>query len=115
EGLIKAENLTYENLVYGTRLTQMQVDARFAGDRIELSRLQARAGNGTVEASGDISLAADRGFPMEVAITLDRARLARGDDLSATATGDLTLTKRAGETALLSGKLQLPETRYRFV
>jgi translocation and assembly module TamB len=115
EGIVKAENLTYENLVYGTQLTGMQVDARFAGDRIELNRLQARAGNGTVEASGNISLAADRGFPMEVAIKLDRARLARGDDLSATATGDLTLTKKAGETALLSGRLQLPETRYRFV
>lgn len=115
QGIIQAENLTYENLVYGTQLAGMAVDARFVGDRIELTRLAARAGNGTVQASGNISLAADRGFPMDLAITLDRARLARGDDLSATATGELTLTKRAGETALLAGRLRLPETRYRFV
>ena len=45
-------------------------------------------------------------------MTLDDARLARSEALAATANGNLQLTKSAGQTALLSGQLVLPETRY---
>lgn len=114
-GVIKANDLTYENLAYGTRLTNMAVDGRFVGDRVEIISLSARAGDGTVKAKGTISLAAARGFPMDISIDLEDAQLAHGDDLSASATGHLDLTKREGETALLSGTITLPQTRYRLV
>ena len=68
-----------------------------------------------VAAQGYVSLSASAGYPMDVAVELQNARLARSDALSARATGDLHLTKAVGETALLSGKLRLPETRYKVV
>ncbi|PEQ11158.1 hypothetical protein B2G71_19075 [Novosphingobium sp. PC22D] len=115
QGVIRGKGLTYENLTYGTRLSKMDLSARFEGNRLQVERLQATAGDGSVEASGYVSLAADAGYPMDVAVTLDDARLARSDAISATATGQLRLTKSAGQLALLSGQLRLPETRYEIV
>ena len=111
-GIVRANSLTYENQTYGTRLSNMAVNGRFTGDRLELERLEATAGDGSLSAQGYISLAADRGYPMNLEVTLDDARLARSEALAATANGNLQLTKSAGQTALLSGQLVLPETRY---
>ncbi len=114
-GVIRATNLVYEYGAYGTRLTNLAVTGRFAGENVELDKVTAKAGDGTVEAQGRISLSAEQGFPMDLDIDLANARLARGEPIAATATGKLKLTKVAGETALLSGSLTLPETRYKLV
>lgn len=114
-GLVKGAGLTYENLAYGTRLTQMNLSGTFTGNRFELQSLDATAGRGHVSAKGNVSLAAAAGYPMDIAATLDNAQLARGNSLSASATGTVRLTKVAGEPALLSGDLVLPETRYQIV
>lgn len=114
-GIVRASSLTYENQTYGTRLSNMALRGRFSGDRFELEQLNATAGDGTIAAQGYVSLAADRGYPMNLAVTLDDARLARSDALAASATGQLRLSKEAGQTALISGQLTLPETRYQIV
>jgi translocation and assembly module TamB len=114
-GIIRANNLTYENHTYGTRLTNLALSGRFGGDRLEIERLTATAGDGTLAAQGYVSLAADAGYPMDVSVTLNNARLARSEALSARATGQLRLTKAAGQVALLSGELRLPETRYQII
>ena len=114
-GVVRANNLTYENQTYGTRLSNMALVGRFTGDRLELEQLDATAGDGTVRAEGYISLASDSGYPMDLSLDLQNARLASSDALSSRATGQLKLTKSAGQTALLSGTLQLPETRYKII
>ncbi|NVD44549.1 translocation/assembly module TamB domain-containing protein [Qipengyuania atrilutea] len=114
-GIVRANSLTYENQTYGTRLSDMKINARFDGNRLEITQLQAAAGEGTVSASGYVGLAADSGYPIDIDVQLQDARLARSDALSATATGTLSLTKRAGADALLSGEILLPETRYEIV
>jgi translocation and assembly module TamB len=114
-GIIRANSLTYENQIYGTKLTNMMVSGRFTGDRFAIEKLTATAGNGTLSASGFVSLAADSGYPMNLSLTLDDARLARSEAVSATATGQLHLTKEANQTALLQGRIQLPETRYQII
>ena len=114
-GIVRASSLTYENQTYGTRLSNMALRGRFSGDRFELEQLNATAGDGTVSAQGFVSLAANRGYPMNLAVTLDDARLARSDALAASATGQLRLSKEAGQTALVSGQLTLPESRYQIV
>ncbi|KZX88888.1 hypothetical protein A3726_04835 [Erythrobacter sp. HI0037] len=114
-GIVRASNLTYENQTYGTRLSNMAIAGRFSGDRFEIERLTATAGDGTVSAQGYVSLAEASGYPMNVEVALDDARLARSDALSATATGSLRLAKAAGQTALLSGEITLPETRYEII
>ena len=114
-GIVRSENLTYENQTYGSRLTALAVAGRFSGDRLELEKLNAKAGAGRIAGTGYLSLAAADGYPMDMTFNLDNARLASSDALSSSATGDLRLHKVAGETAVLSGKLRLPETRYELV
>ena len=111
-GIVRAGNLTYENQTYGTRLSNMVLRGRFTGDELEIEEMQAVAGDGTVSATGTVSLAADRGYPMNIQVEMDEARLAESSAINATATGNLALTKTAGQTALLSGRIVLPETRY---
>ena len=115
QGVVRGKDMAYENQTYGTRLTEMVVNGRFTGNRLEIDQLTAKAGDGTIQAKGYISLAQADGYPMNIAATLDNARLARSENIAARATGNLTLEKVAGQTALLSGRLRLPETRYRIV
>ena len=114
-GIVRANNLVYENQTYGTRLSDMSIAGRFSGERFEIERLNAVAGDGTVSAEGFVSLAEASGYPMNVQIRMDDARLARSDGLSATASGSLSLTKAARQNALLSGNIVLPETRYEII
>ncbi|GGJ65761.1 hypothetical protein CDQ92_20390 [Sphingopyxis bauzanensis] len=114
-GVVRGKDMVYENQTYGTRLTNMVVAGRFTGNRLEIDQLTATAGEGKVEAKGYISLAQADGYPMNIAMTLDNARLARSENIAARATGNLLLEKVAGQAALLSGSLRLPETRYRIV
>ncbi len=114
-GVVRGKDMVYENQTYGTRLTNMVVAGRFDGNRLEIDRLTATAGDGKVEAKGYISLAQADGYPMNIAMTLDNARLARSENIAARATGNLVLEKVAGQAAMLSGSLRLPETRYRIV
>ena len=114
-GVVRGKSLVYENTTYGTRVSDIDLAARFDGNRLQVERLTGAAGEGTVTASGYIGLASDAGYPMDLAIQMDQARLARSDALAATATGQLRLTKSAAQTALLSGQIRLPETRYEIV
>jgi len=115
QGVVRGKDMVYENQTYGTRLTNMVVNGRFTGNRLEIEQLTATAGDGTVQAKGYISLASADGYPMNISATLDNARLAKSENIAARATGNLTLEKVAGQTALLSGSLRLPETRYRII
>ncbi len=115
QGVLKGNGMTYENQTYGTKLTDMVVSGRFTGNRLEIDQLTAKAGTGSVAAKGYVSLSSADGYPMNIVATLDNARLARSENIGARATGTLTLAKTAGEAALLSGDLRLPETRYRIV
>ncbi|MGN6271177.1 MAG: translocation/assembly module TamB domain-containing protein [Sphingomonas sp.] len=113
-GLVRADNLTYDNETYGTRLTNMALQGRFTNDRFELSNLSARAGDGSLKAQGSVGLAADSGFPIDVTATFDNARLARGDALAATTTGTLKVHHdKSGGT--IAGDLSIPEARYQIV
>lgn len=114
-GIVRGDNLTYDNQTYGTRLTNLSVSGRLSGERIEFSKLEAQAGGGRIAGRGYLSLAAESGYPMDLAFELDNARLARSDSLSSAATGQLRLFKTASAPAVLSGKLFLPETRYELV
>lgn len=112
-GIVRANALTYENETFGTRLTQMRLDGRFTNDRLEIRDFSGRAGDGTVQASGAISLAAESGYPMNVAVKLDRARIARSEAITSVVSGTIAVTNSAANGGLVKGDLWLPETRYR--
>lgn len=113
-GLIRADDLTYTNETYGTRLTRMRVAGRFTSDRLELTQLNARAGDGTVQAQGTIGLAAAQGFPIDIRANLQNAQLARSDALTARTTGALHITSGL-QGGLIEGDLRLPEVRYQII
>ena len=115
QGLVRAQKLTYENQNYGTRLTNMSVDARFSNDRLELTKLHADAGDGTVDASGRVGLAADSGFPIDITAKLNKAQLARSDALGATATGEIRVRNAPGQQASITGEIRIPEARYQII
>jgi translocation and assembly module TamB len=113
-GLVRADNLTYENETYGTRLTNLALQGRFNNDRFELASLSAKAGSGTIKAQGSVGLSADAGFPIDVTATLDNAQLAKSDDLSATTSGQLHVVhNKSGGT--ISGNLTIPNASYQIV
>lgn len=113
-GLIRADNLTYDNETYGTRLSRMQLAGRFNNERFEITTLNAKAGNGTVQATGSIGLAAESGFPVDLRATLDNAQLAKSDAISATTSGTIHLTNGPAG-GLIQGELQIPEARYEII
>ena len=113
-GLARADNLTYDNETYGTRLSRMQLAARFNNDRLEVTRLEARAGDGTVSATGTVGLAAASGFPIDIRATLNNAQLAKSDALAATTSGTVRLTY-GPNGGLIQGDLNVPEARYQIV
>jgi translocation and assembly module TamB len=106
--------LTYVNETYGTRVTNLAIDGRFSASELRINRFTGRAGNGTVNGSGTIGLSSAAGYPIDLRVEFQNARLARSDDLRATATGNLRITNNH-EGAWIRGALDLGEVRYQIV
>lgn len=113
-GIVRADNLTYDNEGTGTRLTNLKIDGQFSNDAFVLTQLTARAGGGSVNASGRVGLSSADGFPLAVTVKFDDARLARSEALGATATGTLTITKNA-DVQKIEGQINIPEANYRII
>jgi translocation and assembly module TamB len=114
-GVVRANALRYENETYGTVLSNIAVDGRFTQSRFELNSLTAKAGTGSVNASGSVGLDANGGFPIDLRATLARAQLARSDALGATVSGTLRVRNGPATGPLIEGDLTLPEVRYQIV
>jgi len=114
-GVVRANNLVYENSSYGTRLANMRVRGEFTNDRLEVTELTAQAGDGTISGKGFVSLSSAKGYPLQLALDLDNATLARGNDLATSATGEIQLVNNATTAPTIRGRIRLPETRYRIV
>jgi translocation and assembly module TamB len=114
-GVIRANNLTFVDETYGTRITNLALAGRFTSSTLEITQLSGRAGEGTIAGRGTVGFAAASGYPMDIRLTLNHAQLARSDNLGATVTGDVAITNSRASGALISGDLQLPEVRYEIV
>ncbi len=114
-GVVRANALRYENEAFGTVLSKMAVDGRFTQSQFLLNAMSATAGRGSIQASGTVGLDSATGFPIDVKVILDNARLARGDDLDATVTGNLAVTNSKAGGGLIKGELTIPEARYQIV
>jgi translocation and assembly module TamB len=114
-GVIRANDLVYENDSYGTRLTDLRVRGVFTNDQLEVTELTAKAGDGTVTGRGIVNLSSAKGFPVQLNLDLNRARVARSELISTTATGQVSVTNTPDGAALISGTLRLPETRFKII
>lgn len=114
-GVIRANDLTYDNDTYGTRIRAIRLSGRFTNDRLEITQLTGRAGDGTIEAQGRVGFASDSGFPIDIRVALADAQLARSDALGATISGNVAVTNDRTNGAVVSGDLRLPEVRYEVI
>lgn len=114
-GVVRANDLMYENDVYGTRLTNLRIRGRFTNDQLDVTELSAKAGDGTISGKGIVNLSSAKGFPVQLNLDLDRARVARSELISTTATGQITVSNAPDGAALIRGKLRLPETRFKII
>ncbi len=114
-GVVRANDLVYENDIYGTRLTQLRVRGLFTNDQLEVTELTAKAGQGTISGKGFVNLSSAKGFPVQLNLDLSNARLARSELISAVATGAISLTNTPDGNPLISGTLTLPETRFKII
>ncbi|MBX3595001.1 translocation/assembly module TamB domain-containing protein [Sphingomonas sp.] len=114
-GQLRAEKLAYENETWGTRLSQMKVEGRFDMNQLEITQMEAVAGNGRLTASGTIGLSADEGFPLDITTRFRNARLARSDALGATATGQLRITNSKADGGKIAGRIIIPDARYQII
>ncbi|MBO9498096.1 MAG: translocation/assembly module TamB domain-containing protein [Novosphingobium sp.] len=114
-GVVRANDLTYVNDTYGTRLTKLKLRGTFTDDRLEVSELSAVAGNGTVSGSGFISLSSDQSYPLQLELKLDNAKLAQSAGMEARASGTLSIVNNPNQPATIRGRIMLPETRYKIV
>lgn len=113
-GMLRGQNLVYENETWGTRLTQMKVEGRFDNDTLTISEMEAVAGNGRLSAGGTVGLSAEQGFPIDITARFRNARLARSSALGATATGQLRITNGLNG-GLIEGRIIVPEARYQII
>lgn len=113
-GLVRANALRYENQTYGTIITNLALAGRFSQSQLQIVSLEGRAGRGSVSGRGSVGLDAASGFPIDFALTLANAQLARSDALGATATGKLNITNGANG-GRISGDLNIPEARYEII
>ncbi len=114
-GVMRANALTYNNSSYGTKLTNIRLRGNFVNERFEVTELTAKAGNGIVSGTGFVSLSAEQGFPMQLDLVTENAKLADRGDLATSATGTIRITQNASTPAIITGTLALPETRYKLV
>jgi translocation and assembly module TamB len=114
-GVLRANNLVYENSAYGTRLTKLRVRGTFTNDQLDVTELTANAGKGTVSGKGFVSLSSARGFPVQLNLDLDNARIANSNYIAASASGKISVVNNDSGPATITGTLRLPETRYKIV
>jgi len=114
-GILRSTALRYEFPAYGTVISNIAMEGRFTQSRLELTSLTGRAGQGTIAARGFVGLDAASGFPMDIAVDLRRAELARSDALGATVSGNIAVTNSQSAGALIKGELRIPEARYQII
>lgn len=110
-GVIRAQDLRYENAAYGTRIDHLAVQGSFAGTRFQLASLSGKAGSGTISGSGYVDLSLADGLPVALKLTLDKAQLARGSDLSAAVSGQMEVANSRAAGGLISGSLTVNNAR----
>jgi translocation and assembly module TamB len=114
-GIIRANNLTFVDEQYGTRITDLAVQGRFTSSTLQIDQMSGHAGRGTITGQGSVGFASAAGYPIDLKFHMQDAQLARSDNLGATVTGDLAVTNNRANGASISGDLVLANGRYQII
>lgn len=109
-GGVRGRGLAYRNLGFGTRLTNLDIEGTFDGPRLVLSRISADANGGTIRGEGSLRLEAEGAGAVDLALRLERARLADSPTVRLVASGPLAL-RGSLNRATLAGALEIVEGR----
>jgi len=113
KGHIRMNDGAYENLRTGTVLSRIQIDISARSPRLQILEAGAADGeNGVISAEGWLDIAPKQGFPLNVVLRLDRAKLFRYDAAVATVSGALTL-KGSLKEAELFGRINVDSSDFR--
>lgn len=103
----------YVSFAAGTELHDLSLAVTGNGERFVLDRLSAKDGRGgTLSAGGFFDLAATPGPALNVKTEFDRFLVARRDEATVTASGDLSLAGTVGD-ATLSGQVRVDRAEIR--
>ena len=111
-GVVRGQGLRFADPSSGAVIDHMDLAGAFSGSRLDLNHLTARAGQGTIEASGFADVSQASGFPLDLKVKLARARLASNPGGGATVSGTLEMTHDKVKGALVVGVLTLDQANY---
>ena len=104
-----------QDFALGARLDDIEAVVQANGDTVRIARFTARAGKGSISASGTVGLAAP--MPVELSLTARNASPLASDKLTAVLGADLTLRGEAagrlnlaGTMAISQADIRIPET-----
>jgi translocation and assembly module TamB len=105
-GTVDLSNGTVRNQLYGLRLTNVTARLRAQGERILLERLNARAGQGSINAQGFLEPFAT-GIPIDIAVTARDAQPLQSELVTLLTDADLRFTGPLQVTPALGGTVRL--------
>ena len=111
-GGFRGEQLLYRHLSYGTRISGLTIQGVFEGNEVRLVQLEGAVNGGTIKGSGSARLAAEGAGAVDIALELDRARIADSPSTRLTVSGPLRLSGSLRDSTL-SGELRIDEGQIR--
>jgi autotransporter translocation and assembly factor TamB len=106
---------TYENLVTGTTLKDLELAVIAEGSNLKIDKMTARTSKGgKIKGSGSINIDPDENFPIDLQVSLSKAMLIQRDDVKAAFDGDIAL-KGTLAKLLLKGKFETTTAELRFI
>lgn len=107
-GALTLRDGTFVSSQANVRLEAVNIDAGFAGDRLQISSATAtNSRGGSLSATGAIVIDARRGFPVEGSVSVNDLRYTDGKLATAEAAGSLSLSGALLRRSRLSGDINL--------
>jgi len=115
-GMAALRNGSYENLVLGTVLSNMDIELIAKDGELTVSgTAKAGTSRGIVRLSGSIMPRPSKQYPFDMALQFDNAVLVQRDDVTAAFSGQLNVvgsgveSRTTGHLQIVSGELNIPE------
>jgi translocation and assembly module TamB len=116
DGTVRIDEALYENGTTGTVLRNLTLRVAANRQTIRVERFAATdGGDGRLTGQGTIEIDPGVGYPLDVRLQLDQARLVARDDITATTSGELALEGKAtapelgGEITVNRTEISVPE------
>ena len=104
DGGVTLDHGELQDFVQGVHITDISARLAAAGDTVRIERFEARAGRGSLAASGSVGVLAP-GLPVDVHLTADHAQPLASDLLTATLDADLTVRGQAAGEMQAAGRV----------